>query len=427
MRDLLYVGTVILLVPVILYRPWIGILAWTLLGLLNPQSLTYQFQNFPFAVIIGGTTLVGLLVTQGRRGIPVTTQTVLLGLLVLWFTITTTTAWVGPIAWDQWSKVMKIYLMIFVTVMLVYGKVRTRILLLTIIAGLTAYGIKGALFTVATGGVYRVEGPGGYLTGNTYFGCALVMVLPLIDAAARDQKNPWMRNALWTAFWLVVFATVFTYSRGALLGLGAVLLLMFWRVKRKALVMALMVPALVIGTAFLPDQLVDRAETIRTYDADSSAMGRVQAWGVAWNVALTHPLGAGFEFDKGDNSQWLSHAFFSDPIVYNHALAAHSIYFQILGEHGFVGLILYMSLMISTVLALGRSRREAGAREETRWIINYARALQVAIAGYAVAGAFLSLAYFDLFYVFVAVAVIMQRECRSVLSVGADRKHLAMA
>jgi len=238
---------------------------------------------------------------------------------------------------------------------------------------------------------------------------------------ARDQAKLWMRNALWVAFWLVVFATVFTYSRGALLGLGAVLFLMFWRVKRKALAMLLIVPALIIGTVSLPEKLVDRAETIRTYDADSSAMGRVQAWGVAWNLALTHPLGAGFEFDKGDNNTWLSYAFFSDPIVFNHTLAAHSIYFQILGEHGFVGLILYLSLMMSTVLALGRSRREAEVREETRWMVNYARALQVAIGGYAVAGAFLSLAYFDLYYVFVAAAVIMQRDCRSVLSAGVDR------
>ena len=126
MRDLLYVGTVVLLVPVILYRPWIGILAWTLLGLLNPQGMTYQFQNFPFAVVVGSTTLIGLLITHGRRGIPVTTQTALLALLVLWFTLTTTTAWVGSIAWEQWSKVMKIYLMTFVTVMLIYGKDRTH-------------------------------------------------------------------------------------------------------------------------------------------------------------------------------------------------------------------------------------------------------------------------------------------------------------
>jgi probable O-glycosylation ligase (exosortase A-associated) len=423
MRDYVYAATVIMLVPVILWRPWIGILAWTLFGLLNPQQLTWGLQQFPFAAIIGGATLIGLLFTKGRRPVPITSQTLLLATLAAWCTITTIGAWAGDIAWDQWSKVMKIYLMIFVTVMLIYGTDRTKALLLTIAGGIALYGAKGAIFTMLTGGVYRVEGPGGYLAGNTNFGCSLVMVLPLIDAVARDRKKRWERMGLWMTFWLVVVSVVFTYSRGALLGLGVVFVLMFFQIRHKLLVLLMLIPVFIVSVGALPEQLVDRAETIRAYDADTSAMGRVQAWGVAWNIAVTHPLGAGFEVDKIDNPTWLSYAFFHDSYIFNHAIAAHSIFFQILGEHGFVGLFIYLALMATTLVALRRCKRQAASAEQTRWMVPYARALQVSIAGYAVAGAFLSLAYFDLYYAFVAMAVIFQKELAAAVPLVVQRKQ----
>jgi probable O-glycosylation ligase (exosortase A-associated) len=215
---------------------------------------------------------------------------------------------------------------------------------------------------------------------------------------------------MWVGFWLTVIATVFTYSRGALLGLGVVLARMLWATKRKWLVVALAVPAFFLALAYVPDQLIDRAETIQGYEADGSAMGRIQAWGVAINVASAHVFGGGFVFEAIGPS-WLGYANFLFPHD-NHPRTAHSIYFQVLGEHGYIGLALFVALMFTTYRALGRARRDAAGRAEVEWIPLYAEALQIGLIAYAVSGAFLSLAYFDLYYVIVAFSVIMQRECR---------------
>jgi hypothetical protein len=51
--------------------------------------------------------------------------------------------------------------------------------------------------------------------------------------------------------------------------------------------------------------------------------------------------------------------------------------------------------------------------ESKKWIANYALPLEIGIWGYVVSGAFLSLAYFDLFYCYVAIAAILQRELYS--------------
>jgi O-antigen ligase len=88
--------------------------------------------------------------------------------------------------------------------------------------------------------------------------------------------------------------------------------------------------------------------------------------------------------------------------------AAHSIYFQVLGEHGFVGLGLFLLLWIlvwrDTAWIIRRSRE----RETLGWASDLARMIQVSLVGFFVAGAFLSLAYYDVPYNLL-VAVVLTR------------------
>jgi probable O-glycosylation ligase (exosortase A-associated) len=324
-------------------------------------------------------------------------------------------AWSGELAWDQWSKVMKILLMIFVTMLLIGGKEKIRYLILTVVVALGFYGVKGGIFSVLTGGQFSVQGPGGFIAGNTEIGLALVMVLPLIAAVAQEQSRVWLRYAAWSAFWLSVVAIVFTYSRGALLGLAAVIAMTFLRAKHKILVVLIAVPlAAFVVLPLIPEQLVERAGTIRTYEDDSSAMGRIMAWGVAWNIAKNHVFGAGFNLDYIDVNRWL--AYTGEVRLEGVGIkSAHSIYFQILGEHGFIGLFLFVGLILSTLIVLRHARMAAESGDaRDAWISRYAYALRSAMLGYMVSGAFLSLAYFDLFYLYVALAAILYRDSRSV-------------
>jgi probable O-glycosylation ligase (exosortase A-associated) len=413
LRDIVFMSAYVALIAAILYRPWLGIIAWTVLGLVQVQLLTWSLQDFSFAMWVAVATLLGMVLTKDRRGVPFAMPTVLLGLLAVWFTITTLQAWTPDPAWEQWKKVMKIFLMTFVMMILIHDKVRVRALLLVIPCAIGLYGAKGGIFAIASGGSQMVMGPGegSYIGGNNNFGLALAMILPLLLVVAREQKRIWMKNGFLAVFWLSAAAAVFTYSRGALLGLGVVLSLLFLGVRRKALVLMLVIPALLIALSLVPEKLIDRARTIETYEMDQSAMGRIQAWGVAWNIASSHGLGSGFGLDFIDIPTWNSYTNFVidwSPRV----VSAHSIYFQVLGEHGFIGLILFLLLVASTLRTFGQVKRIARKSEELRWMYDWAVALQIGLAGYLVAGAFLSLAYFDLFYSFAAIAVIMHRECR---------------
>jgi len=87
---------------------------------------------------------------------------------------------------------------------------------------------------------------------------------------------------------------------------------------------------------------------------------------------------------------------------------AHSIYFNLLGEHGWVGLALFMLLIGSTLATLQRLVRAARTEPEMGWIADYARMLQACFMAYLVTGAFLSVAYFDLTYQLFIITIILK-------------------
>ncbi|MBK5930581.1 putative O-glycosylation ligase, exosortase A system-associated [Halochromatium salexigens] len=424
MRDILLFVIVVGLVPVILMRPWIGILAWFWSGLMTPHFLTWGFmRTFPIAIVFGGATLAGLMMTKDRRGMPFTREMMMMWMLVAYTAMTSYFA-VYPSAWSFWQHLMKILLITFITPILVHGQRRIIALLLVITFSIAFYGFKGGLFAISTGGAHMVLGAkGSYLSGNTYIGIAMIMVLPLVLVSARLFHYQWedfgselvrrfstkIGLILYGVFWLTAIAILATYSRGALLGLLAIAPFLFIRMKRKGLMIALAFLGITVLGVTVPDRLMARWGTIETYEEDTSAMQRVQAWGVSWNMALERPIrGMGFRFTYMDYDWWITYANFEG--TWEHVLSPHSIYFSLLGQHGFGGLVVFMTLVGFTFLTLNRIRRHAVRETGQIWLSEYAWAMQMGLIGYLVAGTFLDVAYFSLFYAFVALAIIMRRE-----------------
>ena len=424
MRDLLLLSIVIALIPCIWKYPWTGVLAWFWVGLMVPQGHTWNYmQTFPLAVVIGAVTMVALVVTNERKPLPVTREVILMFLFAGHMALTSAFAVNSTGAWDQWQNVMKILLMTFVTPMLVFGSKRIIWVLLVVAGSLAFYGVKGGVFTITTGGSYMVLGPQrSFLSGNTYIGLAMIMVLPLILVSARLFRERWVELGwpikphwygpiglgLYACFWLTALAIIATYSRGAWLGLLAVAPLLFLRMRRKVLMVLLALFAVgVVGVA-APERMTQRWETIGGYEDDTSAMQRIQAWGVSWNMAIERPVfGMGFRYGRMGYDWWVSYANFEGH--WQHVLSPHSIYFQVLAQHGFVGIGLFLSLIGFTYLTLGRIKR-TGKANGIVWLSQYAWAMQVGLLGYLVAGAFLDVAYFNLLYAFIALAIIMRRQ-----------------
>lgn len=429
MRDLVLFIIVVGLVPVILMRPWTGILAWFWSGLMTPHLLTWGFmKTFPIAVVFGGATLAAVFIAKDRKPLPVTREMVMMWILVAYTAMTSFFAVNSSGAWEFWMHLMKILIVTFITPMLVFGQRRIILLLLVITFSIGFYGFKGGIFSITTGGAHMVLGPtGSYLSGNTYIGLAMIMVLPLILVSARMFYERWedfdstllqrfsrpIGLGIYGGFWLTALAILVTYSRGALLGLLAIAPFLFLRMRKKWLVVITAVFAITVVGVTVPDKLMARWQTIETYEEDTSAMQRVQSWGVNWNMAVERPIrGMGFRFGSMGYDWWINYANFEGG--WRHVLSPHSIYFSLLGQHGFGGLAVFLLLVGFTFLTLNRIRRTAQHDVGQRWLSEYAWAIQVGLIGYLAAGTFLDVAYFSLLYAFVALAIIMRRELEEV-------------
>jgi probable O-glycosylation ligase (exosortase A-associated) len=424
MRDIALTALIFAIIPFCLRKPWVGTIAWYWFGLMNPHRLTWGFAyTMPFAMLIGGATLLGAVTAKDRRPIPWNRELKVLCVLMIYFVFTTIFAWAPDHAWEEWKKVFKVVLMTYVATMFIYGKDRITTLMLTIVLSIGFYAAKGIFYVIRTGGGGRIDGiPGSFLDGNTFMGLAFCMVAPVMFVLARIETRPGRRRGLYTLAVVTLIAVIFTYSRGAYLGLAAILPLLFLRAKSKLVATCLLVPTLLIAPFVLPDRANERIDALENYEQESSANQRLQAWTVAWNLAKDRPFtGGGFEFEYADDSRWLQYASAEYFWALQRASAAHSIYFQVLGQHGFVALGLYLMLLVGTLLSLQRTKRLAEKKPDTSWIGTYASGLQMGMAGYMVSGAFLNSAYFDLALLYIAFSAILSREVRLVSAQAAQQ------
>lgn len=404
-RDLLLSAILVASLPVCFRRPWIGILIYSWIGYMNPHKLTWGFAySQPWAFLAVLATTAGLAFSRDRKPIPVTRETVLLGLLWFVFLLSTIT---GPFypdeAWAQLGKVSKILYGTVITLIVMQDLKRLRYLMWVIAISIGFYGVKGGLFALATGGSYQVLGPANtFIAGNTEIGLALNMVLPFLWILRRELKRRWERMAMVGACVLTGIASLATYSRGALLGLATVSLLLAVKQRGRWLAVPLLAVGIAVSVAVLPDTWTQRMETIADYQEDSSAMGRINAWRLSWRIAMDRPiLGAGFQpFTVMTYAKYL-------PEVGKSGTDAHNIFFQVLAEHGFLGLSLYAALIGSCVLTLRRVQRRARRNPAWDTMRQYAEITQISLAGYVVSGFFLSRSYFDLFYHLVAITILL--------------------
>ena len=401
MRDILIVIPVILCALVALRKPWVGVMCWNWLSLMNPHRYTYGFAyDAPLAALAAVSTMVGFLATRDKsspfKGTPVTW----LMIFIVWITISWLLGLDPEGDQEQWSKIMKIDIMILVGLALLHTRMHIMVLCWVCAGSLAILGAKGGAFTVATGGNYRVWGPpGSFIADNNEFALSLVMTIPLLRFLQMQLPAGWRRHLMTLVMLLCAASALGSQSRGALLAISAMVLVLWWRGGSRVTGGIVMAVAGVLLIAFMPDTWTSRMQTIETYQEDRSALGRISAWWTAWGIAKSYVTGIGFDAARPELFQ-----LYSPYPDYIHA--AHSIYFQVLGNHGFIGLFLFLAIFVSTYVWAGRLRREALVDERARWAVDLGAMAQVSILGYAVGGAFLSLAYFDLPYIVMMLVVL---------------------
>ena len=404
MRDIAITAIVLGLLPWILREPRIGVLTWAWISYMNPHRLSWGFAyNFPFAEIVAATTLLGLVVSKEKKAIPWSGLVNLWLVFIVWMGVSTLLAIFPEHAWMQYEKILKIQLFTFIILMIMGTKERLNALTWVTMLSFGFFSVKGGIFTILTGGQNRVWGPAGSFIGdNNSLALASLMTIPLMFYLFQTSTKTWIRMGLVGAMILSLAATLGSQSRGAMLATLCVGFFLTLKSRHKAAIGLSVLILIPLAFSLMPKEWHKRMDTIEHYQQDRSAMGRINAWHYAVNVASHRLTGAGL-------NSWSKQTFAKYAPDPTDVHAAHSIYFSVLGDHGWPGLLMFIAIIVLSWRRGTRAIMLSKGRQELTWVSDMAKMLQVSLVAYLTGGAFLSLSYFDFPWQIYAMLILLER------------------
>jgi len=403
-RDLVLALVLVGGLPMAFRRPFVGALIFVWLGMMNPHRYTWGFAyDFPWSKLYALLTLAGVLASNEAEWTDSFRRYWLVLLMIAWAGVTTVFALEPTRAYDKYVEVLKIQLMCLITLTLLTNRARIVALMVVMTLSIAFYGTKGGVFTILYGGEYKVWGPlETAIRDNNHLATGLVMMLPLLYWLSTVPKRRWTKWAVVGSMLLCAVSVFGSQSRGAFLAVAAIALFFFLNSDRKLLAAPLIVVGVVASIVVMPEQYWERIESIKTYQEDASAMGRINTWATAYRIANERIVGGGYEY-------YSLRSFARYAPVPQDVHAAHSIYFQSLGEHGWIGLALFLAFWLSVWWHCGRTRKLLPAGHEGDSMRLLLRMIQVSLIGYAVGGAFVNIANWDLPYYLAIVVFALNR------------------
>ncbi|GAB3461260.1 putative O-glycosylation ligase, exosortase A system-associated [Massilia terrae] len=423
MRDLFLLAVLPLMLYAIAKRPFIGLGMWLWTALFFPNGWVYgPAQSIRYNLLFAGIAIFGYLVQPKKPKFRLGVTGTLIILFFVWTTLSTALGGGNPdIQWNFWNRFWKIILLFTFVVAIVDDKLHVDFMLWCVVLSVGFYGDLEALKYLASGGGHKIAGMADHVLGDRNdLALGLVMIIPICAYLLHEYGK--QSRALWWAMLgtmgLLVAAVIGTSSRGgfvALLALGAYF---FMKSERKLVVAAALGVLVLALSQVVTTEWVARMNTIDSADNDASFMGRVVAWKLSLILATQHPFfGGGFKaLEYFPVWSSLSQDFNSFSWFYTGdavpdtrgSHAAHSVYFQVLGDHGFVGLALYLCILLGSFAKARKIVRVARARKAPEWIARLATDLQLSLFAFCVGGAALSFAYFDLTFAIMGLLIVLE-------------------
>ncbi len=410
MRDVVMFMAMLFLIPLALSKGINAYLLWGWTTFLSPTFYLYGFMqglryNLIFAVIAISLWLLGQINEKGR--ITLNSTTVLLFL----FTVQVCLSALFSYDTNYWNWIIFenfIKSVVFVLLMPIFVSTRLRLyaLVLVICLALGFHGIVDGIKVLVTGGTHKVSGiTSSMMSDNNHFAVGMGMVLPLLIYMVYSLKSKFGRFVAISGAALTIISIIGTNSRGGFLCLAVVGLWYTATSRRKVVSTFLIIVSAGLVISFAPASWFDRVESIKSAGEDSSFMGRVIAWKISTAVAVANPLlGGGLHaIQAGSVRQEFANRidfldFIQTPPPELFARAAHSIYFEILGDLGFIGFALFVGLIVNGFITAKNIRRLVSERADLLWARDLADALKLSLVAYCIGGAGVSLGYFELFY-----------------------------
>lgn len=414
MRDLFILLMLALMFVAACKRPFLMTLAYLYVDLVQPHQISYYLVNsIPMSLIFGAAAVLFFLLFDDKRRVSFSALQAIMLVFLAWITVTSFNA-IVPDPWTKWDPAWKAIIFGVFLPFVLRTRQRIEATVLFIVLSVGAITITGGIKTLLGGGGYGsmsllVDSNNGLYEGSTISAVAVALIPLVIYAYQHNQIIPKQRLTLLAAAGLIfsaVLIPVGTEARTGLVCLAVLVLLQFIHAKRKILFGAIIAVVAVAAIPLLPDTFTGRMSTIKSYDEDNSASTRTAVWKWTLDFVREHPFGGGFyayklnrievttreRVGEGNNMREVSRTYIDE------ARAFHSSYFEVLGEHGYPGLAIFLTMIGISLWQLRRVRIQFRNSEEDRWIADLAMSLSHCTIIYMVGSIFVGIAFQSMNY-----------------------------
>ncbi len=406
-------------------------LGFVWVDIVKPQQLASAIlTDQPLSLVAAGAMLILFMIKDRKAPSKVGAIQVLILLFAIWVTLTTTMSNVPELPWIKWDWAFKVLVFAFLFPYIFRSRVQIEAFILVFIFSAATIFFSAGVKTMLGGGGYgvlAVMGAGNSgLSESSTLAAVCAALIPLIVYSMRHTlllPKVWWRKALFIAIIVTAIATVVgTSARTGVIALGIAGLFLLSKSKHKKWwITGGIVGAVILANIDLSaTPWGSRMSTIETYNEDSSALGRLKVW--EWTVEFVgqHPMGGGFNaYVHNGISEVMGDGtviFYPEGMLRGKAF--HSIYFEVLGEQGIPGFIMYLSMFVLSLLKLRSLKRQWKAHPGMEWMVGLAEALTASIVVFMVAGAFVGIAYQPFIFYMISLAVAIEQ-----YSLRAQKEH----
>jgi probable O-glycosylation ligase (exosortase A-associated) len=396
--------------------PFVFTLGYAWVDTFRPQAIAFIILNqIPVALIMGLAALFSYVAMDRRSPPRLTAGTLLTILMACWVSTTIIWAEVPQAAWQKWDWAFKTVMFSAFVPLVIRSRVQIEAFVQTYVFSLAANFVAFGLKVLISGGGYGrnlgLESGNSNLAEGGLLSTICLMAIPLALHLGRHSLLMPRTRLTGLAYvglaGLCLVTALGTFERSALIGMVVLGAYMFIRSRNKVgfgIILAIVAAAVAYK---MSASWTERISTVTAPVSDESALTRLLVWKWTLAYAATHPLGGGFQ------------AFLVDRIVYPDGLvvfgrAFHSIYFEVLGEQGWVGLGLFLGLAGWTFFGLRRLSRRVRNLPELAWAADLSDALQSGLAVFMASGAFVGIAFQPAFWYFIAMSVSLREYVRRV-------------
>jgi putative inorganic carbon (HCO3(-)) transporter len=412
MQALFIVGCWVSLITLGCVAPFVMALAYIWVDLFRPHDVAPALgQLLPFSLTTAVLTVGAYLVLDRRDPPRLGLLTALLVVWAGWITLTTNWAMFPASAWWKWDWAFKTIVFTALLPFVFRSRIQMEAALLVILLCIASNVLPFAFKSVLSGGGYGrafglIEINAGWGGEGSTLGTYAFACLPLVAYLQRHSllapSRGWLRWVYLGAPGIAVIGAFGTFARAALIACVVWAALAWWQARRKLMVAVMMVAAAAAGVPLMGDAWLARISTTFEPGKEESANTRLLIWAWTIDLANRHPAGAGFNAYLGNRIE--TRNAYGKEIV-EEGRAFHSIYFEVLGEHGWIGLAIFLAIFAVFFLNMRRIRRKVRDRPDLEWLGDLARALSHGVLIFMAGAAFVGIAFYPLQYYLFALAV----------------------